>query len=95
MRTHRILRDRLVSLVDRRWDGGLTLTISGPGMGKSTLVQQAMSESRTLGRGQEWLVRCGRGWGWGADQLEIGLGLGRSVSRPTNSQFTRAKIAFR
>ncbi len=32
-------------------------------MGKSTLLQQAMIESSTLGRGDEWLVRCRSGWG--------------------------------
>lgn len=71
MDRQRILRHRLVSLVDQRWQGGLTLTVGGPGMGKSTLVNQAMTESEMLARGQEWLIRCGRGWD--AAQLEVGF----------------------
>ena len=37
--------------------------IGGPGMGKSTLAKQAMLESVTLDRGDEWLIRCRQDWG--------------------------------
>lgn len=83
MRTQRILRDRIVSMVDRRWEGGLTLAFGGPGMGKSTLVQQAMTENRTLGRGHECLVRCGRGW----DAAQLGLGIERALPRNERPPF--------
>ncbi len=57
MQPHRILRERLVTAADHRWSGGLTVSFGGPGMGKSTLIRQAMAESHTLGRGNEWLIR--------------------------------------
>ena len=79
MKAARLLRDRLVTSIDDRWGGGLFVVSGGPGMGKSTLLQQAIIESSTLGRGTEWLVRCRPGWGanllhealFGAAQPEI------------------------
>lgn len=62
MQPYRILRDRLISTLDQRWNGGLGVILGGPGMGKSTLLAQAVAESSTLGRGEEWLVRCQRDW---------------------------------
>lgn len=62
MQPHRVLRDRLITALDQRWDGGLGVVLGGPGMGKSTLLAQAVAESSTLGRGEEWMVRCQRDW---------------------------------
>gem|GEM_PF-6202231 len=57
-----VLRERLITAVDRRWEGGFGIVLGGPGLGKSTLVRQAMFESATLGRGSEVLVRCRPDW---------------------------------
>lgn len=57
-----ILRDRLVSEIDARWQGGLGVVIGGAGLGKSTLIRQAVFESATLGRGSETVIRCRPDW---------------------------------
>ena len=57
-----LLRERLVGAVDARWQGGLGVVLGGAGLGKSTLLRQAMLESATLGRGSEALVRCRPDW---------------------------------
>ncbi len=57
-----LARSRLIAAADRRWQGGLSLMVGGPGMGKSTLIAQMMVESDALGRGREYVVRCQPGW---------------------------------
>jgi len=57
-----VLRERLIIAVDARWEGGLGVILGGAGLGKSTLLRQAMFESATLGRGSEVLVRCRPDW---------------------------------
>ncbi len=57
-----VLRERLIATVDQRWEGGLGVILGGPGLGKSTLVRQAMFESAALGRGDEKLIRCRADW---------------------------------
>lgn len=59
---HQLLRERAVALLDERWDGGLVVIVGGPGLGKSTLLDQARVESATLGRGVEFVVRGRPGW---------------------------------
>ena len=56
------MRERLIVAADARWQGGFGVVLGGPGLGKSTLVRQAMLESATLGRGREALVRCRTDW---------------------------------
>jgi len=57
-----VLRERLIAAADQRWGGGFGIILGGPGLGKSTLVRQAMFESATLGRGTEVLIRCRPDW---------------------------------
>ncbi len=56
------MRERAVAQLDARWDGGLVVVVGGPGLGKSTLIDQAKLESATLGRGVEFVVRARPGW---------------------------------
>lgn len=66
-------------MADERWKGGLGLVFGGPGLGKSTLVRQAMEQSAALGRGEEVLVRSRPDWTASAleDALFAALGVDR------------------
>ena len=57
-----LLRERLIAAIDGRWNGGLGIVLGGPGLGKSTLIRQAILESATLERGAEYLIRCRTDW---------------------------------
>lgn len=57
-----VLRERLISQIDERWHGGFGVVLGGPGLGKSTLLRQALLESATLERGVETLVKCRPDW---------------------------------
>lgn len=86
MSSGQLLRDRLVSAVDPRWGGGLCVLFGGPGMGKSTLIRQAMFESAALDRGDEHLIRCRPAWTAAALHRAISQTMGLSDATAIDGQ---------
>ncbi len=86
MANEQVLRDRLVSAIDPRWNGGLCVLFGGPGMGKSTLIRQAMLESGTLERGEQHLIRCRPAWTAAALHRAIADAINLSDDAPLGGQ---------
>ena len=53
-----VLRPRLLAVLAGRFERQVTALVAGPGFGKSTLLEQAVSENRLQPRGVDVLVRC-------------------------------------
>jgi ATP/maltotriose-dependent transcriptional regulator MalT len=51
-----LTRPRLLRALLGRWDHRVTLVVGGPGMGKTTLLAQAVAENRLAPRGEDvWI----------------------------------------
>ena len=51
-----LTRPRLLRALLRRWDHRVTAVVGGPGLGKTTLMAQAIAENRLAPRGDDvWL----------------------------------------
>ena len=53
-----VVRSRLLTLLDRRWDRTVTTIVAPAGFGKSTAVTQAMRADRLAPRGIEGRISC-------------------------------------
>lgn len=52
------VRDRLVQLLERRWDHPVVAVVAGPGFGKSTVLSQAVAANALAPRGEDRWLQC-------------------------------------
>jgi LuxR family transcriptional regulator, maltose regulon positive regulatory protein len=53
-----VLRPRLLSILQLRWERRLVALVAGPGFGKTTLLNQALAQNQLVTRGTDILVTC-------------------------------------
>jgi DNA-binding SARP family transcriptional activator len=54
-----LLRERLLAKVRDRWDQRLIVVVAGAGLGKSSLLRQAIEENQLVPQGRDLTISCG------------------------------------
>jgi glucose 1-dehydrogenase len=58
---HNVVRTRLITLLERRWEHAVTTVVAGAGFGKSIAIGQSMRANQLQARGVEVRVSCRQG----------------------------------